>query len=239
MTGMPDIFFVADTHLCFDNSTRQQTFIKFVEHVHSCCGHLYILGDFFDFWANNRIMRQKMLPVLQSLQALSSDGGMVGFVCGNRDFLAGPAALGPFGVTYLGEQADIRAGDLQVHITHGYSLCLDDSRFLAYKKRMWPLFRLLDRVLPGSLEHAIARRFIIKSKQVVSSQEPSRFQFTKSAIEDLFQRGNDAVICGHTHLEETCIQGRKQFYALGCWDDTTGPYLVYRKGAFIRETFAA
>ena len=239
MKSMTDTFFVADTHIGFDNMKRQQTFADFLAYVQSCSGDLYILGDFFDFWANNRAMLRAMLPVLEKLQNLASSGSTIGFVYGNRDFLAGPAALEPFGITCLGEQADIRLGELRVHITHGYSLCLDDTKFFAYKLRMWPFFRLLDRLLPGRLEHYIARRFIIRSKQVVRAQEPSRFQFTRSAIEAHFQRGIDAVICGHTHAEQTFSAGTKHFYALGCWDDTAGPYLVHREGNFIRATFTA
>lgn len=236
---MTDTFFVADTHIGFDNTQRQQTVADFIAYVQSCSGDLYILGDFFEFWANNRAMFRAMLPVLEKLQGLASSGSTIGFVYGNRDFLAGSAALEPFGITCLGEQADITLGDLRVHITHGYSLCLADTAFFAYKRRMWPVFSLFDRLLPGRLEHYIARRFIIRSKQVVSEQEQSRFQFTRSAIEAHFQRGIDAVICGHTHAEETFNNGSKLFYALGCWEDTSGPYLVHRGGEFFRETFTS
>lgn len=236
---MTDTFFVADTHLGLDNTQRQQTFADFIAYVQSCSGDLYILGDFFDFWANNRAMLRAMLPVLEKLQNLASSGSTIGFVYGNRDFLAGPAALEPFGITCFGEQADINLGDLRVHITHGYSLCLSDTEFLAYKKRMWPMFRILDRLLPGGLAHFIARKFIIRSKQVVNSQDQSRFRFTLPAIEAHFERGIDALICGHTHAEETFSVGAKHFYALGCWEDTAGPYLVYRGGVFFRETFSS
>jgi UDP-2,3-diacylglucosamine hydrolase len=184
-------------------------------------------------------MLRTMLPVLGKLQNLASSGSTVGFVYGNRDFLAGSAALGPFGITCLGEQADITLGELRVHITHGHSLCLSDTEFLAYKKRMWPMFRILDRLLPGRLEHFIARKFIIRSKQVVNSQDQSRFLFTRSAIEDHFRRGIDAVVCGHRHVEETFSVGAKHFYALGCWEDSSGPYLVHREGEFTRAIFTA
>jgi len=236
---MPDTFFVADVHLGIDCMERQQTVIDFIEHVRSCSGDLYLLGDFFDFWANNSAMRTAMLPVLERLQALTAAGATVGFVYGNRDFLAGSAALQPYGITHLGEQADIRLGETLVHITHGYSLCLDDTRFLTYKQRVWPLFRLLDRFMPGRIEHALARRFIIKSKQVVDAQDQCRFQITRSAVEAHFKRGVDAVICGHTHVEETVTSGAGQFFALGCWEDTRGSYLVHRDGAFFREVFTS
>ena len=113
---MPDTFFVADVHLGLYNTQRKQTFIDFLAHVRSCSGNLYILGDFFDFWANNQPMRSAMQPVLEGLQHLSASGAMVGFIYGNRDFLVSDATLVPFGITHLGEQADITLGDLRVHL---------------------------------------------------------------------------------------------------------------------------
>jgi UDP-2,3-diacylglucosamine hydrolase len=239
MTGMPDTFFVADVHLGFDNTQRQQTFVDFLTHVRSCSGDLYILGDFFDFWANNRPMRLAMQPVLEGLQHLTASGSTVGFVFGNRDFLVGDATLAPFGITHLGEQADITLGDLRVHITHGYNLCQHDTPFLVYKKYIWPFWGLLDRVLPGSVANYIVRRFILKEKAAVSDHDKIRFQFTRSVIDAHLQRGVDAVICGHTHDEQTFSVGSKQFFSLDCWQDMVGPYLVYREGKFIRDTFTS
>ena len=236
---MPDTFFVADVHLGLDNPQRQQTFIDFLEHVRVCSGDLYILGDFFDFWANNRPMRRAMLPVLEALQYLSAEGSMVSFVYGNRDFLARAASLEPFGITHLGEQADITLGDLRIHITHGYSLCQNDTSFLVYKKYIWPVWGLLDRVLPGRVANYIVRRFILKEKTAVSDHDKIRFQFTRSVIEAHFQRGVDAVICGHTHDEQTFSAGSKHFFSLDCWEDLVEPYLVFRDGKFIRDTFAS
>jgi UDP-2,3-diacylglucosamine hydrolase len=237
MTGMPDTFFVADVHLGFDNTQRQQTFVDFLAYVRSCSGDLYILGDFFDFWANNRPMRFAMQPVLEGLQHLTASGSTVGFVFGNRDFLARAAALKPFGITHLGEQADISLGDLRIHITHGYSLCQDDTSFLVYKKYAWPVWRLLDRVLPGWFGNYIVRRFVLKEKTGVSDPDKIQFQFTRSVIDAHFQRGVDVVICGHTHEEQTFSAGSKQFFSLDCWQDMVGPYLVHREGKFIRDTF--
>jgi UDP-2,3-diacylglucosamine hydrolase len=234
---MPDTFFVADVHLGLDNTQRQQTFVDFLTHVRSCSGDLYILGDFFDFWANNRPMRLAMQPVLEGLQHLTASGATVGFVYGNRDFLVRAATLAPFGITHLGEQTDIILGDQRVHITHGYSLCQNDTSFLVYKKCIWPVWRLLDRLLPGRFGNYIARRFVLKEKTAVSGQDKIRFQFTRSAIDAHFQRGIDAVICGHTHDEQTFSTGVNHFFSLDCWEDRTGPYLVHRDGKFIRSTF--
>jgi len=237
---MPDTFFVADVHLGLDSSRRQKTFIAFLAHVRSCGGNLYLLGDFFDFWANNRAMYRRMLPVLEGLRELSASGATVGFIYGNRDFLVRSSMLESFGITLLGEQADIELGSQRAHITHGYTLCLNDTPFLIYKKNVWPVFRLLDRLLPGMLSNYVVRTFILRSKDPgAQRQTPGpRFQFTRDAIEAYFHRGVDAVICGHTHVEESFSSGQKRFFAIGSWDDTHGPYLVCRDGTFIRETFA-
>jgi len=236
---MPDTFFVADVHLGLECGPRHQAFIDFTAHVRSRGGDLYLLGDFFDFWANNRAVLRSMLPVLESLRMLSAAGSTVGFIYGNRDFLVTAATLGSFGITFLGEQADIELGSQRAHITHGYTLCLNDAPFLAYKKNVWPLFRLFDRLLPGMLANYIVRTFILRSKDPgVQKQAPGpRFQFTPEAIEAHFRRGIETVICGHTHVEESFSSGQKRFFALGSWDDTHGPYLAYRDGVFVRETF--
>ncbi len=238
---MPDTFFAADVHLGLDSSRRQQTFVDFLAHVSSRGGNLYLLGDFFDFWANNRAVLRSMLPVLERLRELSAAGAAVGFIYGNRDFLVPSATLEPFGITFLGEQADIVLGSQRVHVTHGYTLCLNDAPFLAYKRIMWPVFRMLDRLLPGAVANYLVRTLVLKSKDPgAQKQAPgTRFHFTRDAIEAHFKRGIDAVICGHTHAEESFSSGGRQFFALGSWDDTLGPYLVHRDGAFIRETFAA
>jgi UDP-2,3-diacylglucosamine hydrolase len=236
---MPDTFFVADVHLGLDNTLRQQTFVDFLAHVRSCSGDLYILGDFFDFWANNRAMRLAMLPVLEGLQGLCASGSTVGFVFGNRDFLVSAATLKLFGIHHLGEQADILLGDLRVHITHGYSLCQKDTSFLSYKKFVWPVWRFLDRLLPGRLANYIAHRFILKEKTCMNDQQKIRSQFTRAAIDAHFQRGIDTVLCGHTHDEEEFSMGVNHFYSLGDWEDTAGPYLVHQAGKFTRAVFSS
>lgn len=237
---MADTFFVADVHLGFDSAGRFKLFSDFVEHVRACSGDLYILGDFFDFWANNRAVYQRMRPVLERLGGLAAQGATVGFVFGNRDFLIGPDTLGPFGITFLGEQADISLAGKRVHLTHGYSLCLDDRRFQVYKKIMWPVFGFFDRVLPGALVNYLVRTFFIRDKvpdtRPAHPQDP-RCHFTRAAIESHFERGIDAVICGHTHAEESFTAGAKQFYSLGCWDDARGAYLLHSGGVFTRKVF--
>ena len=51
---MSKTFFIADVHLRVEDQERQQTLLAFFDMVRQAKGDLYILGDLFDFWANNK-----------------------------------------------------------------------------------------------------------------------------------------------------------------------------------------
>ncbi len=223
---MSKTFFVADLHLTIDNQVRTDLALSFIDKVINASADLYILGDFFDFWANNSILLKKHLRVLQKLQELVSHGQKVCLLFGNRDFLIRPETLTPFGITFLGEEAEIILGPKRIHLTHGHTLCLSDIEFLRYKQRMWPIFRFLDRIIPGPLENYIAKKFILKSKQVISTQEQVRFDFSRNVIERHFNSGIDVIICGHAHKLKIQPFGKNCFYALPAWEDNKGNFLV-------------
>jgi UDP-2,3-diacylglucosamine hydrolase len=151
---------------------------------------------------------------------------------GNRDLLLNQKILSPFGIVFLGEKTTIRLNDKNIFLTHGHQFCTRDIKFQKYKNRTWPLYRFFDKILPGPVENYLAKKFILKSKQVINSQDPSRFQFSLDAIMDCFQQGNDVIICGHAHNRMTERFGDKYFYALPAWDQHRGGYVLYDNGAF-------
>lgn len=230
-------FFTADLHLTAGNTRRTDLALAFFDMVARANADLYILGDLFDFWANNRIVRREAGPVLESLSCLAARGRRVGFIYGNRDFLLGPAVLRRHGISFLGETAEVSLAKRRVLLTHGHLLCLGDHRFLQYRRRIWPLFRALDRILPGALENCIARKCMVRSKQVIDMQSPHRFEFTRSCIAEYFHAGIDTVICGHRHTRESFSVGAHCFYALPAWDDLRAPCLAARGGGFWYQDF--
>ena len=224
MTGT---YFVADIHLCINNRHQQRLFNAFLDHVSNHSGSLYIVGDLFDFWANNKSVYTTYSWVFEKLQLLCSQGCMVGLLIGNRDFLLRKKMVESYGIHYLGEEASVDIDGKLFFLAHGHTLCLSDTQFLQYRARMWPLFKMADRVLPGWIENYLAGKFMLQSKKVIQCQDPGRFQFTKTAIEHKFGEGIDYVICGHTHKPETFQSGAHIFHALPAWDDESGYFLHY------------
>jgi len=234
---MTTAFFIADVHAASDNARRSSLVISFFDMVIRERGSLYILGDLFDFWANNRQLIRSHRSIFSKLSEFPARGLTAGLLIGNRDFLLSRRTLAACGVGFLGEEAEIALDGKRVFLAHGHTLCLSDTQFLKYKQRMWPLFRILDRLLPGSIENRIARQFIFHSKKVINAQDPARFAVTREAIDRLFTAGIDVLICGHTHKPEHYQTGGKQFFALPAWDDGIGHFLVYRQGEFSLHEF--
>ena len=234
------IYFVADIHLGRDDLQKRVLFLDFIRMIKDSGGDLFIMGDLFDYWANNRRVVRDNQALLDALYGLSQNGSKVGFLFGNRDLLLGGKMLSRYGIDYYGEDKELTVQGKNIFLTHGHLLCTDDVAFQRYRKTTWPIYRMLDTFLPGFIENGLAKRFILKSKQVIKKQESWRIQFSEEAIEKTFNRGNEAIICGHSH--ESMIRkydGDKYFIVLPHWTHDSGGYLCMEDGDFKLEIFPA
>ncbi len=233
-------YFVADTHLERDEIRKKKLFFSFLEMVGKGGGDLYILGDLFDYWANNRQVMSDCREVLDALHRLSRAGSKAFFLIGNRDLLLGEKVLSRCGVTFLGERARLALQGRRILLTHGHLLLTNDVRFQRYRRTAWPIYRMLDAVLPGWIENRLARRFMLRSKQVIEAQASWRFQFPDDTIRRTFAEGVDMIICGHTHsplIRE--YDGRNTLVVLPCWTGEKGGYLRLKDGIYeIKEFYA-
>ena len=238
MSNSTKYVFAADVHLSRAHGVRTERFLAFLEHLRSERAHLFVLGDLFDYWANNRAVRADYVPVMNALGEFAADRLMVYFIQGNRDFLLGADFLARHGVVHLGEMHTLDLSGMRLHITHGHSLCTGDLSFLHYKRVAWPMFRLLDRFLPGTVEEGIARLAMRKSKQVVAAQPAEALRISDEAIRSLFSQGVDLILCGHVHqAERRSYDGGKALVVLPAWDDGGGGYAVLEGGEVRIEEF--
>lgn len=229
---MKKTYFIADVHLNSAFSDHEKLFLSFLTMIGAEQGDLYVLGDLFDFWANNKAVIAANRRVLDRMKQLTDHDSRIYLLIGNRDLLINQKVLSQFGIVFLGEQITIRLDDKNVFLTHGHLLCTLDIKFQRYKKRVWPLFRFFDKIMPGPIENYLAQKFILKSKKVITSQNPARFQFSRTAIKDCFQHGHDIIICGHAHNSMMERFGEKIFYALPAWNKHKGGYVLNYKGLF-------
>jgi UDP-2,3-diacylglucosamine hydrolase len=224
-------FFISDLHL--DSTQHPQTttlFLSFLDFVAQKRGDLYILGDLFDYWANNRIIFQKNKPILEGLSRLHQAGSRIGLLWGNRDFLLKPDYLAQFGISLWPETYSRKLQGRQVLMTHGHNLCTADSGFQRYRHQWWRIFRLLDPLVPGVMENYIARKIRQHSQQVVANLDTSGFCLSEELIQQYFDQGVDTIICGHTHHPGIRrYSPDKRLIVLPAWD-TQGGYCLLEGG---------
>ena len=230
-------YFIADVHLSMGPDPKKEIIMSFLDMLIKQKADLYILGDFFDFWANNKEVLRLHSDVLSKLKSLTSQGSKVGFLIGNRDFLLSEKTLKNFGIDHIGEEALIELDSHHIFLAHGHTLCRGDIKFLKYRERVWPLFRFLDKFLPGNVENYIATKFMLQSKKTIAKQDPETFEVTPSRLRYFFDNGCDVIICGHLHKLEQTITGNNQFYTLPEWEEAKGNYLLYENNTFTFDYF--
>jgi UDP-2,3-diacylglucosamine hydrolase len=217
------VFFAADMHLTGQaDDPPQKAFLSFVEMVYKSGGDLYLLGDIFAFWANNRRVYRRYGQVLDMLGRLAKRG-RVGFLHGNRDFLISGRILNRYGVEFLGEAYELTIGGQRLFLTHGDIFCDQDKEYQQYKKRSWRIMRILDVFTPGFLADPLAGWFRSMSIKSTSRTDPQILALSDSALEKKFCLGVDYIICGHVHSEEVReIEEGRTLVILPAWDKQGG-----------------
>ena len=129
--------FISDLHLQASQQTTFQVWRQAMQTLQTDA--LFILGDLFEAWVGADVLHHPLGVFEQSCaQALTecTASKPVFFVCGNRDFLIGPAFFHHTGVQALSEpcRVDSRAGPLL--LSHGDTLCTDDHDYLAFRAQV-------------------------------------------------------------------------------------------------------
>jgi UDP-2,3-diacylglucosamine hydrolase len=226
-------FFISDLHLDTIQSPRRTSlFLSFLDFVRHQQGDIYILGDLFDYWVNNRKTFQKNRPILEGLAGLRQSGCRVSLLWGNRDFLLKKNYLARFGIMLLPEIHSQTIQEYNILMTHGHCLCAEDSKFQRYRRRWWRVFRLLDLILPGELEDYAAKLIRHKSRQVVSDLTEVKLCLSEEMLQQYFNQGFDVVVCGHTHHPKIKqYPYGKRLIVLPSWN-VQGGYCLLEEGDF-------
>ncbi|MFQ5645628.1 MAG: UDP-2,3-diacylglucosamine diphosphatase [bacterium] len=228
---MSQLRVVADVHLDTEKAPeRTAFFLSFLGRVAEEGGSLYLLGDLFAFWANNKRLFRQYKPLFDCLKKLTASGVKVSFLPGNRDFLLADEFLAGLGIETPGNECFLKLPPGRFYLTHGDELCSDDLAYRRYKETWWPRFRMLDRLVPGKMEIWLARRFMARSKQVIEKQPGLDLKLSEAALNKVFEQGADFIVCGHTHIPEDRRLGEnRRLIVLPPWQDSQGSYLLVNR----------
>jgi UDP-2,3-diacylglucosamine hydrolase len=215
--------FVSDAHLADPASPPYRRMVDFLRELGARPGleHLFVLGDFFDFWMGFARVPAPYRPVVDALAALCARGTRLHYVEGNHDIDVGRYFARRLGAEVHPERAEVTLGERRVLLMHGDTADPADRgyRFLRASLRSFPLKHLARALAPetvlslagpftGHAPYAVARNTAL----------PGLLRDTARAA---WGAGYDGVVMGHCHvpeLTEEVVDGRPRFYAnLGDW----------------------
>ena len=200
---MPQTLFISDLHLNADEPATVARFEAFCRDVAPGADAVYILGDFFEYWAGDDDASEAFnARIIGLLQQMSTQVGTLYLQHGNRDFLLGPEFAKAAGLTLLADPCEIDLYGRKAIISHGDALCTDDVAYQQFRQMVrnpqWQA-QFLSQPLP--VRKAIAEDLRRKSEASKQEKAAAIMDVNADAVASLFARfpGITDLIHGHTH----------------------------------------
>jgi UDP-2,3-diacylglucosamine hydrolase len=222
---MPHTLFISDLHLSEDTPNTTQFFHEFAKQIGPDTEALYILGDLFEYWAGDDDLKSAFhVEITAALKKLTKQGTLVYIMHGNRDFLMDKQLAKACNATLLADPTLIDLYGVPTLLTHGDTLCTDDTAYLAFRQQVrnasWQ-----KQFLAQPLAHRKAQIEQLRARSESEKQHKamSIMDVNLQAVNDMLHEYNyPRIIHGHTHRPahhlhhiegHTCDR-----WVLGDWD---------------------
>jgi UDP-2,3-diacylglucosamine hydrolase len=218
---MRPIYFISDAHLSFDHrygdAVREKYLLNFLDQVESNGDGLFILGDLFDFWFEYRyVIPSRYFAVLAALKRCSDRGMIMGYVTGNHDFWIGDFFRNELNIPVYADHIDITLQGKHLYISHGDGLSPRDKGYRILKRILrHPMNIRLYQLLHPDLGFRLAGFFsrLSRDHRLVKDRDEEYIGYAQ----DLFRRGFDGVVMGHTHRPMELRESGNVYINLGEW----------------------
>ena len=188
---------------------------------------LFILGDFFEFWAGDDTASPLHLDIAAHLKQLSEKGTHIFIMPGNRDILLGKQYCQLAGAKLISDPIKITHLGTSILLAHGDAYCTSDKAYMRYRRFannsivQWLLLQL-----SKDCRLKLAQK-IRQSSKAKFSKNPIMVDVNTKAVDKAMQKAKvSTLIHGHTHEFATHkIDDSRQRLVLGDWHET-GSYIV-------------
>lgn len=193
--------FASDLHLCAEAPRTYVAFERWLTQTQADA--LFVLGDLFEVWIGDDTADEPFHRQCLGLLAQASEQRPIYFICGNRDFLLGPAALAMGGLTALDDPCRLEVFGQSLLLSHGDALCTSDTRYQAFRTMVrdarWQQHFLSRPVVERA---AVAQR-IRSESQGRKAAQPDLSQWPDVDADEarrwLSETQTRTLIHGHTH----------------------------------------
>jgi UDP-2,3-diacylglucosamine hydrolase len=200
---MPHSLFISDLHLCPTRPHVTQLFLHFMENTATGAEALYVLGDLFEYWAGDDNLADPFnRNIANAFSRLAAHGTAIYLMHGNRDFLMGEAFAQATHLTLLADPSLIKLYGTQTLLTHGDTLCTDDTDYQAFRVKVRnPAWQAEFLAQPLVQRKATIEELRRKSEAEKQLKPSAIMDVNANAVNALLERYSypARLIHGHTH----------------------------------------
>lgn len=210
---------VSDLHL---SEALPHTYAAFAQYLaHTSADAVFILGDLFEAWVGDDMAEHGFERDCVQMLAGAAAHRQLGFMVGNRDFLAGAGLLRRAGLIGLHDPTVLSAWGRRVLLTHGDALCLADAPYQAFRAEVrspaWQA-AFLARPLPERLKIAADIRHASKTRRQFDGAADADADAAE-AVRWLRAAAAPEMVHGHTHRPgSNKLAPGLQRHVLSDWD---------------------
>jgi len=199
--------FISDVHLQDADGPKTRAVLDFLRKKAVEVQHVFILGDLFDVWPGTTdFLISSFKPVTDTFKDLIRQGCQLHYIEGNHDFRLGKYFQKELGINVYPDSLELHLNQRKVFISHGD---LGNPEEKAYRilrsilRANW--LHYLIKPIPKSWIFLLGKKTSQLSRGYQSpnseKEELIRETYRKTALE-LFEKGYDVVLMGHTHIPD-------------------------------------
>jgi UDP-2,3-diacylglucosamine hydrolase len=230
--------FLSDAHLKSRRDPCYRDLMGFLEGLRGAgVDHLFIAGDFFDFWfCKDHEIYPEFEEIIEKLVLLKATGIQITFCEGNHDFFLKGCFEKKLGMNIHEDWAVIDLDGRKTLLAHGDLVDRSNRKYMMLRKILRSrLFYEIQARTPSAVLWRLARLSSYTSRRLSLESEDRIVRRMLAFSMDKFREGFDTVILGHSHqpvLKEFLMDGRqKTFVTLGDWTRHKS-YLQYEDGRY-------
>jgi len=235
-----EVVFISDVHLGFgDRQTDRRREARLVELLRSLpptCGHLFIVGDLFDYWFDYRTaIPRQFVRTLAALHDLRDAGMPITYLMGNHDFGHATYFRDELGIDVERGDLDVTIGTTRFYISHGDGKAANDRGYLILRSILRNrAAQWLYRALHPDVGITLASRTSHGSRDYTSDKDYGPEDGLRAFALDRLRNGYDVVVMGHRHhaTEERTADGI--YVNLGHWLGSEATYARFDSDHGIR-----
>lgn len=242
---MPHSLIISDLHLSAGQPHSAALFRRFISEIAPKAESLYILGDFFEYWAGDDALEEPFhQEICTHLARLAGQGVRISIMHGNRDFLMGERLADACQATLLPDPNLIDLYGTPTVLSHGDALCTDDTAYQQFRGMVRnPQWQAQFLAQPLAQRTALIESIREQSESQKQVKEMAIMDVNADAVAELLRTFHyPRLIHGHTHRPDKHIHevdGHScERWVLADWDRHANALRCDAQG-IARETYFA